>query len=326
MNLKKIVIIETTLILLLIMLTFYLYQYPSEKKNDFNSGLLSPRVYAGLIEPKSYLILNYDPLRDYITKYIEKKGANVSVYFVNMRNGASFSINEKMGFPPASLNKLPLAILTLKEVEDGTLSLSKQLPLDLENRNNASGSLYLTPSENLSLQTLLEHMLSESDNTAYLVLNKYRDANDFNFLIWNYFGYFQDQYDDKGVPFRLDHYVTVHTLYNVFSSLYLSTVLTPQHSEYLLSLLSNTTFDIRTIAQLPDNVKIAHKFGIKDDNGLYFHDCGIMYIKERRIFYCIMTQGLDVKEGVQTVTDIVRMIYFYTIDARNFLDQYTKNN
>jgi len=324
MNLKRIIIIETILLILLTTLVFYFaYSSINEKNTDYNAGLLSPRVYAGLIEPKSYLILNYDPLRNYIHNYITEKKYNISVYVVNMRDGASMSINQNKGYFPASLNKLPLAILTLKQVEDGRLSLTQQLPINSELRNNASGTLYKTDSDTLSVQTLIEHMFQESDNTAYLVLNKYRDADDFNILLWNYFGYFQDEYDKNGQPLRHDHYVTVKTLYNVFSSLYLSTVLTPQHSEYLLSLLTNTTFNIRQIAQLPEDVKIAHKYGINDKNELNFHDCGIIYIEERRVFYCIMTQGLNAQEGIQTVSDIIRMVYFYTIDARQFLDEYS---
>jgi len=96
--------------------------------------------------------------------------------------------------------------------------------------------------------------------------------------------------------------VTSASIYNFFSSLYLSTVLNPKDSEYILSLLPNTTFDIKRIANLPDNVTAAHKYGAYyAEDSKFFHDCGILYIGDSRIFYCIMTKNLGVKQAERTI-------------------------
>ena len=114
-------------------------------------------------------------------------------------------------------------------------------------------------------------------------------------------------------------------MYNIFSSLYLSTILQPQHSEFILSTLTDTVFNIEKSAKLPDDVTIAHKFGARyNDDQKIFHDCGIMYIhsKGMKLFYCIMTENLDNNIARKEIGKIVRAVYSYSLDARNNFDYY----
>jgi hypothetical protein len=86
--------------------------------------------------------------------------------------------------------------------------------------------------------------------------------------------------------------------------------------------LTNTAFDIKKYAQLPDDVTVAQKYGSYHNNGLdYFHSCGIMYIKESRIFYCVMTRKLDREKASEVVGTIVNKLYNYVTKTRNKLDK-----
>ncbi len=67
--------------------------------------MLSSRIYSGILEPKSKLIFNYNPLEKVLRSYIEKKDKQISVYVLNLRNEAAMSINEDVEDEPASLNK-----------------------------------------------------------------------------------------------------------------------------------------------------------------------------------------------------------------------------
>ena len=287
--------------------------------NDSNK-LLSSRIYSGILEPQSYLILNYDPLREDITSYIEGNNLNVSVYVENLRDGASMGIHERSAYPPASMSKLPLAILIMKKVENEELTFDQKIPILDEDRNDSSGDLYEIPRTELSIRELLDAMLRESDNTAFNVLLRNANSNDFTTLLDKYYGYFHEAGENDADD---SYYVTPIGFYNVFSSLYLSTVLQPQDSEYILQLLTNTSFDIRKTANLPENVTVAHKYGIryrKDEK--YFHDCGIMYIENLRIFYCIMTKDMEQKQAIETTAMILNKIYSYTTKTREELDDY----
>ncbi len=287
-------------------------------KVDVRAGLLSPRIYSGILQPRSFLITNFDPLREGIKSYLQEQNTSASVYIENLRNGANMGINEDEGYFPASLNKLPVAILILQKIEDGKLSMNSMLTINDNDKTDSYGTLYLTKEKQLPVRILLEKMLKESDNTAFNVLFGNVDRIELERLL-NYYNLKENiEYPFKRLEYESStNLVAPIQMYNIFSSLYLSTVLYAQDSEYVLSLLSNTDFDIKRLANLPDNVTVAHKFGeyYLDDTKL-FHDCGIMYIGQSRIFYCIMMKGIEVENAKEFIGYLVDYIYNYVIDTR----------
>jgi len=323
-KLKSILIIETLVILML--LAYIVVPKIINKNEAKKERLLSPRVYEGILEPKSFLIVNYAPLKNDIGSFIQKNELNVSVYIENIRSGAFVGVNERKGYSPASLNKVLTAILIMKKVEDGELSIDSEIEITDKDRSSAFGDLYKTKENKLPLRVLLEKMLKESDDTAFFVLNRMADPEDRS-LIMAYMDYYSDESTDKTKPGEDSEYglVTPKSMYNIFSSLYLSTILKPENSEYILSLLTNTVFDINEIADLPKNVTVAHKFATKyTGNDKFFHDCGIIYIENGRVFYCVMTKDLDSKTAIELIGAIVHDIYRYHTGTRDTLDYYKK--
>lgn len=303
-----------------------LEESPCDLKKVNSTRLLSARIYSGVLEPKSLLILNFGPLKEKLEEYINKKNISASVYVENLRDGASFGINENRGFLPASLNKLPVAIIILKKIERGELSLDTMVEITDSDRTDSFGQLYKTKEKKLPLHILLESMLKESDNTAFRALRRYVKDEDLQFLL-GYLDYHSNHLNFTGTKkaFNENEFVNVRSIYNLFSSLYLSTVLNPKDDEYILSLLTDTVFDIKKIANLPDNVVVAQKFGEEyTENMNYFHDCGIMYIGEARFFYCIMTENLSQKEAVDFIGFVVNLIQKYFSDIRAEIDHYKK--
>jgi len=323
-KLKWVVVFEAVAILILLAALVYVYSGTKTKKVYTQEALLSPNVYSGAIEPKSFLIVDFSPLKEKINNYITKNNLNVSVYVENFRNGAYMGINEKVGFFPASLSKLPIAIVIMRNIESGTLSYSTMLQIRDDDRTASSGELYKTAEKELPLQVVLEKMLKESDNTALRIMLHYVDLEDFQFLL-DYYNL--DINADLQKEQRDNHpdFVSPKSISNIFSSLYFSSVLEPQNSQYLLSLLRDTTFDINKAAGLPDNITIVHKFGKNYYNAnKYFHDCGILYYEDSRIFYCIMTKNEDENEAPETVGVIVNEIYHYVRDTRAKMEAYKR--
>lgn len=306
------VVCETAIILILLAaFVYYHSNSPKMKNQQITEGLLSPRVYSGLLEPKSLLIVNFAPLKEKIEKYITKNNLNVSVYVENFRNGAFMGINEKTGFFPASLNKLPVAILIMKKIEEEDLTLDTKFAIRDSDRTNSSGELYKTKENELPVSVLLEKMLKESDNTALKVLLLHLDPKDLQFIL-DYYGLdinvdYQKQQREKHPDL-----ITPKAISTLFSSLYFSTVLEPQDSEYLLSLMNDTSFPIKKIADIQDDAIVIHKFG-ENYYGInqFFHECGILYINQSRIFYCIMTKDLSQEQAIETIGVIVNGIYHY---------------
>lgn len=234
------------------------------------------------------------------------------MYVENLRSGAHMSINENKTYNSASLSKVPLAILVMKKIEAKELTLDTELTLLESDKTNSWGNLYNASTQSLSVRVLLEQMLEESDNTAFNVLYRTVDPNNFEALLLNYYG------------LKSTSSVNTRSYYNIFSSLYLSTVLTPQDSEYILTLLTNTTFDIGRIAEIPEDTIISHKFGSRyKENEEYFHDCGIIYKEELRIFYCIMTKDMEQDTAVEATAYILNKIYYYSLNTREEFDRYS---
>lgn len=301
-------------------------------KVDQNSHyLLSPRVYTGLLAPKNYLIENFNPLKQELNDYIQTNSINASIYIVNLRNGASIGINSNQYYYPASLNKLPLAILIMQQVERGNLNLTTKLLITPEDRDSGWGSLYNTTTKEMRVDDLLERLLVESDNTAKNVLLRFVNNDDISNLE-HYLDYFSNaeinnnlvsqKNNQQGNSTKSMLYVNTKSMYAIFSSLYLSSILEPDSSEYLLSLLSNSTFNMKSLASLPSTVTVAQKFGSGIAMGSpVFHSCGILYINESRIFYCIMTENVPQKEAPQHIGSMVHIMYEYIVNTRNSLDQ-----
>ncbi|MBI5064912.1 serine hydrolase [Candidatus Woesearchaeota archaeon] len=327
-NLKRVAVFELILILVLLsflaIICFNNYSFIESNKEDFT--FISPRIAAGVLEPKSFLITNYVPLKKIFESFMQENNFTASIYVENLRNGASIGINERTGYPFASLVKVLAAVLVLKMKEEGKIGLDDLIKIEDSDRTANFGTLYKTTDKELSVKVLLEKMLQESDDTAFRALSKILKPKDANF-IFSYLDMYTEDSINKTKPGQ-DYdtgLATPKSFYNVFSSIYLSTILESQDSEYILSLLSNTVFDIKKIANLPPEVKVSQKFGVKyEGENKYLHSCGIMYIKASRIFYCIMMNDLEFEEATQAMGFFVNTIYEYVSNNMKFLDDYKK--
>jgi len=328
-KLKRIIIIESVTILILagfLICNIFFFQnnsttqqvsYCDKHYYDSQVCLLSPEVYTHSLKSENYLLMDLKPLQNDIQNYISTNNLNISIYVLNIQDSSSFGINSSKGFEPASLNKLPIAILILKKVEQGELRLDGFLPIKDEDRDSKSGTLYNTTANAMSVRDLLHYMLSESDNTAFRVLEEQVTLEDLEKLSV-YLNYYTKDINYIPPIINNTYQITPKSTSNLFMSLYLSSILTPEDSEMILKYLSNSTFNINKYSDLPDDVIIAQKYGTYYvGNQSDFHDCGIMYIGQSRIFYGIMTQGMDEETAPVVIGKVVNKIYNYIIKETN---------
>lgn len=307
---KKKTIYSIILIIIVGLIIFKIHEKSHEEVEN-NQGLLSPRVYQGILQEESKLLFNFEPLEEAIKEYISKKDETISVYLINARDSSALSINNEIQYEPASLNKLPLAIAILNKVEKGELNLNDILEIKDENRDASSGELYKIENKEKTIDELLREMLVNSDNTAYKVLVEQVTKEEIEKL-----SYYLDYYQYN----ELSKYYTVNAESNVrlFSSLYLSTVLKKENSEKILSYMTDSTLDIHKISGIPEDIKVSHKFANYYQKGeQYFHDCGIMYLENSRMIYCIMTKDISGVEAEQIIGSIVHSIHQYVTKSKN---------
>jgi beta-lactamase class A len=309
---KFMLIIQSIFLLILALIVLINSGFLSDKKTyapSYGEFFLSKNVYSGESRPQSFLPINYAPLKEHFKNDIVSNEFNLSMYLQDLESGASMGIDEYKRFDVASLNKIMLTMILLKQVEKGQLNLDQ--PIELH-RDAGYGDLYKSSLTKLPLKVLIEEMLQKSDNTAFYSVVPLVDK-EIAELILDYLDLNGKETEDSQDQNR--YLLSPRSMYNVYQSLYYSTILQPENSEWVLHLLANNSYDVRKKASLPLSMTIAHKPGsIYTDGKKEFRDCGIMYYHETRLFYCVMLQGLPEKDSMDLTATIVRDIFDYYND------------
>ena len=265
---------------------------------------------VGQIERQN-LITNIDPIRQYLEEMEEKnkKDYNISVYFEYLHTGANIVINKDMQIWPASLTKLPLAIVVMKKVQDGVWNLNDELVLLQEDLDYKSGDLYTSNSigTRFTVEQLLQKLLIDSDNTAYKILYRNVTENDYRQLISE---------TGLGQLFSSEGKISPKEYSRILRILFYSTFLDPQKSQEILELLSRSTFKEFLNLGLPEGVKFAHKYGENLDYGV-FSDFGIVYVQNRPYIISVAVEAKDkdrkenIEEASKLMSEISKYVYDY---------------
>lgn len=280
-----------------------------EKNTDYK--FISPLLTCG-IEGEFTSSKKVRELRSKVEELIKiKKDArtitNAGIYVRELNDGVWFGINETENFTPGSLLKVPLALSLLQKMEDdqtfgrdtyeytgGAPSIPQAYP-PLETVE--VGKAY-------SFDQLLRFSVMYSDNIATLLLSQLIDRQQLN-----------DSYSDLGIetPQDGDSYtMSVRTYASFFRILFNGTYLTHENSEYLLSLLSQSTFKEGIVKGVPEGMVVAHKFGEREGdylNSTQLHDCGIVYAKDNPYILCVMLRGQNIETLADTIGDISKIVY-----------------
>lgn len=238
----------------------------------------------------------------------EKHITHISVYYKEFSSGAWIGINEKEGFSPASLLKVPVMMAYYKIAESDPSYLSNKIeyqPIDIDVSQNIISSKPLIKGEFYSIEELINKMIIDSDNQAF-------------FLLYGHLRQ-QDQkktYLDLGLSFPSEEepedFMNVKDYVSFFRILYNASYLSKQMSSKALQLLTKVTFDKGLIAGLPKNIKVAHKYGERGfalNNTKQLHDCGIIYHPKKPYLICIMTRGDKFENLENIIQNISRFVY-----------------
>ncbi len=250
-----------------------------------------------------------------IQEYTEiKKGKNktthISVYFRNLNNGNRFGLNEKEEFSPASLMKLPLLIAYYKLSEQNPWLLNKKV-VYIPNQQEQQITQNFKPEKSLidyqeySIKELLDYMIIYSDNKASVLLESLIDIAEYKKTftdIWITFPEFKSWAFENNIRI-IDYAAFFRVLYN-------ASYLNKENSNYVLSLLTKTTFKDGLLAGVSDDIVISHKFWERVIGGeKQLHDCWIVYYPEHPYVLCIMTRGRDRNKLETIISDIAKKIY-----------------
>jgi len=261
------------------------------REND--SSLIQPILYVE-IESKQLL----SPLKSKINDYLDSKkqaGAytSASVYLKDIQAGVYININPDSLYDPASLMKVPLLMIYLKQAETNPQLLKKTFVFTQQAQNSTVALIKdksLVVGKSYTVQELLYHMIVYSDNESFWIL-------------YDHFGedIFKELDKKLTIPANYDiiHYsktdkhfiANVNSMAYYFMVLYNASYLTKTASKYALDILTKSTFKEGIAKGIDPNVLIAHKFGERtlsyyvgnklENLQTEFHEFGIVYLKNR---------------------------------------------
>ncbi len=284
-------------------------RYPIREQGDhyaFISPLLGYHVPPATAQLKE--------LKDKVNEYINKNntvGDKVSVYYRDLKTDNWLGINEDDKYSPASMLKVIVMIGYLKKAETNPYVLSNQLTYTTSFKQILDdipfdSQTLLKIGQHYSISYLIDKMIIDSDNGAKDLLLANIDDTFLNSV-----------YTDLGLsgPDTATEYLISPRAYSFFFRvLYNATYLDREMSERALSTLSKAVYSDGIRAQIPSDIKIAHKFGEhvegdgKEVKYIELHDCGIVYPPDKSYVLCVMTHGSDVSElekKIQNISDIV---------------------
>jgi beta-lactamase class A len=170
--------------------------------------------------------------------------------------------------------------------------------------DDAFGSLYQKGSGfKMTLRQAAQYMLEQSDNTATKVIYDH---------VGNLLSYDEQSLARLDIDQNVENgqaVITARSYTSVLKGLYFSAYLNKQDSQEILQYLTQSTADNRLTAQLPSNVKVAHKIGVYNANWAE-SDCGVVYLPKRPYALCVMV-GLPEDQANTFIAGVSKEIYDY---------------
>lgn len=257
-------------------------------KNSFENQvkkypLLSKRI---LNEFSQDVLLNFLDLRKELRSQVEPYGEEFGFYFEYLPTGTSIGVNEKNEFYAASLFKVPviMAYYKLLERTNSKADLRNEITVEKDDIDSNFGDLWkLGEGTKLKISEVIRLSIVESDNTAAKMIARRIEQEDFD-----------EVYEGLDIELQVASGGAVLTAKNytsILKALYFSSVLEKENSNEILNYLTQSEFNNKLVAGIPNNIKVAHKIGeYKDDKGgKAYMDCGIVYVPKRPYVLCMVS-------------------------------------
>lgn len=288
--------------------TFFSGNSSLSSSSEFD--FLNPTVTSST---KKHFVINFLELKKQLEKIQKKYPQKTYIYFNYLNNSAWIGLGERDTFYAASTIKVPLAMATLKAVEEGKLKMSDIYALESFDLDINFGNLYKEgEGKEISVEDLTKIMLEQSDNTAMFAIIEILGRVGID-------APFDDVYNKMGWDFAIlgekptYEEINLKTLSNMFLSLYNATYLNWENSEKILSFLSQSPFNDKIVAGVPKDIKVSHKIGVAVEKGT-FSDCGIVYAPNRNYLLCLGSAGGNEDQAKKFMEEVSESVYKFVIN------------
>ena len=234
-----------------------------------------------------------------IKEFLKEKKGTYGIYVYNLNDNQKYGVNEIKIFPAASVNKVPIMLAFLSQLEKKLYFLDDKYTLkSYDVQDYGTGSMrYQEPGTEYTYDKLLELSGKKSDNTAAHVISNILGAgNIYNFM--EVLGLQNTSIDNNET--------TVQDAGTLFVLAYKGEILkTENYKNKFFSYLTDTEFEDRIPAGVPEETKVVHKIGNLEG---VFNDCGIVFAENPYVL-CILSENSPEEEGSLVLQQLSKMIW-----------------
>ena len=218
-------------------------------------------------------------------------------------SGKRVAVNADGSFPAASLAKLPVLLALYREAAEGTLELDEPIQILPTDVQPGTGVLkHRPPGTIVTLRECAYHLISNSDNTAWRILERRLGE-------WRIFAELANigaYYTNYGYA---RHTTTPEDVLKMLTHISDPGYTSPALSEEMLSAMTDTAFEDRLPRGVPEDARVAHKIGILGDS---FADAGVVYPQgqEEGAYYIVVLSDSTTEQASRAaMQEISRAAY-----------------
>lgn len=294
---------------------------------------LITRIIAGIIFVgcTSIQSQHLNDLERSITERLNSIQGDFALGFITIDEPAQqIFINEREMFHAASTMKTPVMIELFKQAEEGRFSLDDSVTIKNEFRSivdssryqmdvseDSEGALYEMIGHRRTIRDLIDDMITMSSNLATNILIEKAGATDVTQTMRSYGAdsilVLRGVEDIKAYEQGLSNRTTTYDEAVIYRKLARGEAVSKEASGRMIEILQQQHFNEMIPAQLPADVKVAHKTGwITGVN----HDSGIVRLPDGQQYVLVLlSKNAENREAVLSAfADISRMIYDFVIN------------
>jgi beta-lactamase class A len=264
-------------------------------------------------------------IEEEIKKELAKQPGTYGLAFKDLSNGEELFINEHEVFHAASTMKTPVMIEVFKQASEGRFSLSDSIAIkntfksivdgsefSLDSAEDSEQKLYTLTSTKRTLDSLVYDMIIVSSNLATNIIIELVDAKKVTQSMRDLgakdIQVLRGVEDDKAFAKGLINSTTAYDLMLIFEKMANGETVSKQASDAMIDILLDQRFNTIIPANLPKDVKVAHKTG--SINGVH-HDSGIVFLPDgRKYVLVILSKGLkDEDAATEVMANVSEIIY-----------------
>ena len=230
---------------------------------------------------------------------------SLSASIVDLRSGATASLDADRAYPAASLFKLPILATVLAEESAGLLDDDQLLEVRPEDWTDGSGVLQARVGDRLPVHELVRLMIQESDNIAALVLLDQVGVGRVNTTA-DQLGLVSTHLVDHRGGESGDHTTSAQDMATLLRTIASGQLVDARTSERALQLLELKQANAWLAEDLPFWVKLAHKWG---DLPTARNDAGIVFSPRGNVVVAVLTRDGEPDEVEHLIARTARTAY-----------------